>query len=140
MTAQSQYAAGRSNDRIARLNAQLSEDQALTAERRGKILAQRQRTEVQQVIGAQRAALAANGIRVDSVLASQLAMDSGMAGERDALEIENAAALEAMGFRTQGISTRLSGELARIEGRSDAINTAVRGVADTYATYKGIRR
>lgn len=125
---------------MSRINARLDEDQAVSAERRGGILAQRARTEGAQVIGEQRAALAANGIRVDRGVAVDLALDSGMAAERDALEIENAAAMEAMGYRIQGASTRLRGKLDRIEGTTRAISTGLSGAADTYRTYKGIRR
>ena len=140
LTAVSQFNAGRQNDKLARFNGQLADMQADTAIKRGAFQAKRMREQGAQVIGAQRVALAANGISVDSGTAKQMAIESGMAAELDALEIENSAALEALGYRIEKHSTRLRGKLDRIEGTMSAVNTGLRGAADTYQTYKGIKR
>ena len=140
LTAASQFNAGRQNDKLAKFNGQLADMQADTAIKRGAFQAKRVREQGAQVVGAQKAALAANGIRVDSGTAKELAIQSGMAAELDALEIENSAALEALGYRTEKHAARLRGKLDRIEGTMSAVNTGLRGAADTYQTYKGIRR
>lgn len=123
MQAKAQNDAGKYNERLAKYNAQIQENAAKDAVRRGQKEADRERIRNQYLISSQRASFAANGIDLDSE--SPLALMEGTAalGEEDAMTIESNAAREAYGMKVQGFNYRAEGKLARKQGRSQAIGT-----------------
>lgn len=87
---------------VMKNNAIYAERAAKDAEARGKIAEDQQRMQTQQLIGRQRALLAANGVMVDTGSAADLTADTAMIGEQEALTVRNNAQREANGYRQQG--------------------------------------
>lgn len=100
--------------------ARMAELQATDAERRGLLAAQKARSEGRQVQGAQRAALAAQGVDVASGSALDVQTDTAYQAELDAQTIQSNAWREAYGLRTQANEGRFAGAMAAIEGESKA--------------------
>lgn len=94
---QSYYAAG-----IARNNQIAANHAANDAIERGKVDRARAAIAAKQTVGAQRAALAAGGVEVNSGSALDLQVETTRLGEYDQLVAMNNAQREALGFRTQG--------------------------------------
>jgi hypothetical protein len=87
---------------VADNNAQISEWQAQDSVVRGQYDEQTSRVQTAMVKGAQRAAMAANGIDIGAGgSASDVLTSTDYIGERDALAIRNDALRSAWGYRTQ---------------------------------------
>ncbi len=108
-----QFQAGRARKYIARANERLFEFKATDAKRRGRERAGRVRQRGKKVIGAQRAALAAQGIRVDVGSASDIQRETADITDFDAMTIKNNALREAFGFETRGADIRLESRFDR---------------------------
>src|SRR5699024_11069327 len=117
-SAYGQHQAGAANRTINRYNARIAELQAEDAQERGRDAEGRVRVQTRQTIGAQRAALAAQGIDIGDGTAAAIQEDTAYFGELDALTVRNNAALEAFGYRVQGADAWLRGDLAYMEGRN----------------------
>lgn len=87
---------------IARANAQTSEAQAQIALENGQSAEQNTRLRTRQVIGSQRAAMAANGIDLGEGTATDILTTSTFMGERDALTVRDNASRQAWAYRVQG--------------------------------------
>lgn len=118
---------GKYQEKVAKVNAGISERAAADAISRGAVEADEQRKVTQQVIGAQRTGFAANGIDVNSGTAGLIQNDSAALGELDALTIANNAAREAYGYRVQAMDQRQQGKLARYSGKMEAIGSILGG-------------
>lgn len=121
-------------------NAQIAEIQAQDAIDRGNKDAKELKKQGKRLIGAQRAALAAQGIEVNDADALALQMDTAGSTAQDALKIKNNAWREAWGFRVQGANYRSQGELANLAAKNKSRNTILTtGLNITkdlsYATY-----
>lgn len=132
MNATSQYQAGKAQSQIAGYNARVAEAQAVDAIERGELEESRQRSSTQQLIGSQRARLAAQGIEIDSGSALEVQEDTAALGEMDALMIRNNAAREAWGYRTQAADYRNQGTIAKAQGTSQAIGTILGTAGNVY--------
>jgi hypothetical protein len=101
---QANAAAGQANymAAVARNNQQIMEQNAKLAEQRGAIAAQQNQQKTAQVIGAQRAALGAQGADVNSGSPLDIQTDTARAGAYDTAAIKSNAAWEAYGYRLQG--------------------------------------
>jgi len=108
-------------------NARFAELQAEDATRRGALSASRQRGQVRGVIGSQQVAFASQGVDVGSRSVADVAADSGLKGELDAITIENNAFREAFGFRVEAAESRAAASGARTQSRSNAGNTLITG-------------
>lgn len=106
-------------------NASFAERQAQDAEQRGEIDAGRMRRKTEQVIGAQRTSLAAQGVDVNRGSALDVQADAAYLGELDALTIKNNAAKEAWGFRVQAADYKNRGKIAKREGEFGAFTTVL---------------
>lgn len=84
-------------------NAENAEFAAVDAEARGGIEASKARAAGGEVVGAQRVALAANGVELQSGSALELLVDTRGQSELDAQTLKNNAKREAWGFRTQAV-------------------------------------
>lgn len=111
-------ATGRYNAKIAEMNATISEKRAYDAIERGQQEEQKKRAETARLMGAQQAAMAANG--VDLSFGSPLDVITGTAalGELDALTIRSNAAREEYDYRVQAASQRAQGSLELMKGQS----------------------
>ena len=129
--------AGELNKKIARRNADLARIQERAALERGEREANRVRTQQQQVIGAQRAALAAQGIFVDTGTAANLQEDTRRVAEEDIIRIRNNARMEAWGYKNEIKEFEFEEELIGF-GTQAAIQTTILGGV-TQATNIGFR-
>lgn len=136
MQAYGQRQAGKANQAIAHRNARMSMKKAKDSEDRGKIDANRRRQQGVYEAGSQRAAFAANGVVVDRDSAAEVVADTGYISELDALTIENNAAREAFGHRTNAANGQFEGDLARSRGNQQAASTILTSSANAYSQYK----
>lgn len=105
---------------LHRRNAEVAEIQAQDALARGDRDAGRHRRAVGGLVGSQRAALAAQGLDIDSGSALDIQAESVAMGELDALTIRNNARREAWGFRVQASNALGQANLAEMAGRNTA--------------------
>jgi hypothetical protein len=124
---------------VYKLNAKYAEIQARDAIRRGGQMAKRRAEEVGQVVGEQRVAGAAQGLAVGSGTIAEIQEEAITVGMMDALEIENNAYREAMGYKVQAAQNLVTGAARRLEARQEAETTlttrvigTARDVADRY--------
>lgn len=136
----SQLMAGMHNRRSARFNQRVSEFQADQAEQRGEEQERRHRTSVRGLIGAQRAALAAQGVDVDEGSAADVQRSSQRMAELDVATIRNNAALEAWGYQVQAADAHMQGRAAMTRGIGSAAGTLLGGGADVVSGYVHGRR
>lgn len=122
------YQQGRYLDKVANVNAGISNQAADDAIARGSQEADQQRIYTDQVIGAQRTGFAGNGIDVNTGTAGQIQNDTAALGELDALTIINNAAREAYGYRVQAMDQRQQGRLARWQGNMAATGSILGGM------------
>src|SRR5262245_13833440 len=94
---------------LAQRNAALLEQRARTAEQQGSIDEDRLRQRTSQLIGAQRAALAAQGGDINDGSAVDLVGDTARAGAFDALSAGNAAARRAYDWRLRAAEAENEG-------------------------------
>lgn len=127
--------AGRYAKQAADYNASVSEAQAVDAEKRGEVAVSRQRAITRGVIGAQRAAMAAQGQDPASGSALDVQLDAAYLGEIDAQTLRTNSQREAWGFRVQAQDSRVRGQIAQAEGQSRAVGTIL-GTAGNLALAK----
>lgn len=106
-----------SEAQLAEYNAAVAELQAKDAITRGDLDANRMRSEIDQVIGRQRAGMAAGNIDVSFGSPLDIASDARYLGELDALQIKTNAAREAWGYQVQAEDARTRAAIIRKEGR-----------------------
>lgn len=124
--AQAKYAA-----KVGETNAQAAEVQAQDAHRRGAEQEERQRMLVRQRIGAQRAAIAANGLE-QSGTAADLVSETVAFGEMDALTIRANAAREAWGYNEQARNYRIDAAGTLMAGKNAKKGTLLTTAAQTF--------
>lgn len=139
--------AGDYNAAIARNNQIIAERQAEDAVKRGDIAADEQRRKTARIAGAQKAAIGASGIALDSGTPMDIFGDTAAFGELDALTIKSNAAREAYGYQVQGMNFEAEGAMARTRGNNaqrasyiQAGSTLLGGAAqagDMYNRYYG---
>ena len=141
-------AEGRYRAAVAKNNSIIAMRKAEDARLRGELEAERQGKATAQLIGRQKAALAAGGVaNVSEDSSGQLIRDTAAVGRLDALTIQSNAEREALGFEAQGVNfeadarlAALSGENARSSSYLKAGSTLLSGfgsVADKWYTYYG---
>lgn len=146
-TAWSQGSAARrvaeSNARIAESNRRIADMQAEDALRRGHEAESRYRGRTKKTIGRQRAALAAQGIRVDEGSALDVQIEAADFGELDAMTIRNNALresfgykMEGYGFESRGREALLRGEQARAQGIFEGTQSLLTGGIRALGYYK----
>jgi hypothetical protein len=113
--------------RAGEQNARMAELQAEDAITRGEKTASRSDAATQKLIGAQRAALAAQGIFVDSGSGLDAQVEAGRIGAEDAATIRINAYREALGLKSKAANDRFSGEISKISGDQDSRNTLLSG-------------
>lgn len=116
-------AAGRYEQQVAERNATIAEQQAEQAKQIGNIEEERQLRRVRAALGTQRAALAANGLDVNSGSALDLQAETAGFGAADALNLRSNALRQAWGFQVEATNMRNAGRAARAQGRNAAIGT-----------------
>lgn len=116
MQGQQQKAEANSQASALRRNAMYMQNAADDAKARGIIESDWSRVETQQLIGTQRAAMAASGGVVDQDSNALLQQDAAQLGELDALTISNNAAREAYGYEVDASDKRLTARNLKAQG------------------------
>lgn len=114
-------------ERAGAANAKFAEAQAQDAIDRGEVSAARSGIATNKVIGAQRAALAAQGVSVDTGSALDAQVESGNLGAQDALAIRDNAFREALGYKVQGNNYITQGKLQAAAMNNESANTLLSG-------------
>lgn len=114
-------------------NARYAEMQADDVIKRGKVASNLQRKKTKQLVGAQRAALAAQGIEVNSGSGLQLQEEAMEMGAADARTIENNAFREAWGMRAQASEMRFQGRVQQMANKYAARNAVLVGATKAFA-------
>jgi hypothetical protein len=109
------------------LNTKFAQLQADDAIRRGDAEVAAHKGQVKKLIGSQRAAMAAQGIEIDSGSAMDVQSDTAMLGELDAMKIKTNAYREAYGYKVEAMNNTMQGELAASAAKNAARNTRVTG-------------
>jgi len=129
---------------IYETNARLAEIQAKDAIRRGELASTEKKKQTKQLIGSQRARLAAQGQELGLRESDALLIQEETAefGALDALEIRNNAWREAWGYRVQASDYLSRAKFARLTAKQKARNTLLTGglqaagqIASGAATY-----
>lgn len=136
VSAHGQIEQGKAEKRIAKSNAQLSEQAAVDASRRGAIDEEAHRAKVRALLGAQRATYGANNVVSSSGSPLGLLAETAQVGEFDALTIRNNAARETFGFRTDRQSALARARAASRGSRTGALGTALTAGAQAYGSWK----
>lgn len=128
---------------VQNINKNFAEMNATEAIKRGEKDAQTVRTKVKQTVGAQRAALAAQGIDIDVGSAQDVLQETREAGKLDITTVKNNAFREAWGFKVSALEATMKGEFAELSGNFAARRTLLTGGMDAlsssvkaYTTYK----
>ena len=109
------------------VNSKFAELQAQDSVRRGDVAAGNHMSQVRGMIGSQRAAMAAQGIEVDSGSAAEVQADTAAMGAIDAAQIRNNALREAMGYKVEALNASHRGEMAMRAGQAEAKATIATG-------------
>lgn len=138
--------AAKYNNQVAQMNAKISERRAKDALERGADEEQKKRQQVQQILGQQQAAMAANGVDVSFGSPLDTIVDTAVLGELDALTIRSNAYREEYDYRVQAANQRAGGQLSLMEGRAaktagylDGFGTILGGVGKAYKGYSSSR-
>jgi len=130
--AESQKAAARYENAVAKQNADVAETQAKYAQQLGNIEEERQRARVRQMLGKQRATFAANNVDASQGTAVDIMGETAMFGEEDALAIRANAARQAWGFKVDANNSRARGKLALATGKNQATGTYLSTAASVF--------
>lgn len=123
-------------------NAEFSKIQAQDAIRRGDISAMKYKTKVRQLLGSQRASMAAQGINVSGQdsSAADIQKQTLEYGYQDVQQIKNNAFREAWGLKFQASQYEAAGQNAQLEAKAKSTNTLIssglQAAGYGYKTYK----
>lgn len=138
--------AAKYNAQVAEMNATISERRAKDAIQRGATEEQKKRQQVQQVLGQQQAAMAANGVDLTFGSPLDTIVDTAVLGELDALTIRTNAYREEYDYRVQAANQRAGGQLELMKGRAaktagylDGFGTILGGAGKAYSGYSKSR-
>lgn len=137
MGAQNAREQGDFNSQMLKQNAQFKNQAAEDALDRGRKASDLQRVQTQQMIGTQRAALAANGGDVNSGSAALLQDDTAMLGELDALTISNNAAREAYGYKVGAQQDMLNSSQVKKNAKAQATGSILGGIGSAFGSVAG---
>lgn len=117
------------NAQVAENNQRIADNAAQDAIARGDVSEQTKAYQTAQAIGAQRVALAANGVDVNSGSAVDLQSDTAAAGTLDQLTIKNNALRESIGYQNQGINYGNQATLDEQASQDTLAGGALKGTA-----------
>lgn len=121
--AQAAKAEGEYAAQVANNNAKVATQQADYERQLGNIEEEKHRRNVRQMLGSQRAALAANGIDTASGTALDLQAETAQFGEEDALAIRANAARKAWGYEVEAGNYKAESRAAKARGKNQSIGT-----------------
>jgi hypothetical protein len=112
---------------MTELNKYFANRAAEDAIARGQRAVSQVRKNERQVIGAQRAALAGQGVNVSDASAVQLVDDTKTAAAFEAITVENNAWREAWGYKAEGLKASMEGQLMDMASQQKADETLTTG-------------
>lgn len=128
-------------------NADIAELQASDAIKRGEKDVATKKRQTRQVIGSQRAALAAQGLDVNSDTSDLIQQDTAGLGAEDVTTIRNNAWREAWGYRVNALDSRSQAKFAGISSRFKKQQTyltgglqAARDITSGYLSHKEYKK
>lgn len=124
---QSIQAQGAYKQQVANQNAALATIQSQDALNRGEYSANQSNIKTKQLIGQQRADMAAQGVDVNSGSAADVQSSTSAIGALDALTIRNNAYRESFGYKVQSLNDTYSGQFAADSANTQATNTLLTG-------------
>lgn len=129
-------AQGKYEAKVAEQNARLTAEQARDAKERGQMDAARLDREYAQTAGAQRAAMAANGIDIDFGSAAGVQQDTAMmrgedraAHDRNVYNEMRGLDINAANYRSQAQASRMKGKNAMVGSMISATGSLLGGAA-----------
>lgn len=128
---------GKAQKELMERNAQIATYQADDALLRGNVAASRRIVQTKQTIGAQRVALAAQGVDVNSGSAADIQENSAAIGAIDAQTIKNNAAREAWGYKMNAADYNLRGQLVARTADNEAAQTLLAGSSNLLLAQSG---
>lgn len=134
VASQQQQAAGVLDQ--SRFDMQLAELAATDATTRGDMAASERARRSRQIVSAQRAALGASGIELDSGTPANLQADEAYLSALDEHTIRNNAAREAWGYRTQSSLNQLAARNDAANTRAQSYGTLLTGATNAYGIYR----
>lgn len=131
----SQYQAGKANQRLNNLNAQMSQQAAADRERDGRILANIQRAQNQRLLAKNRALRAKAGVINGTGTPLLVEAQQAMQLEMGAIDVERTSSLEAGKYRQDAVLSRMAGKAARTQGNLGSFATLLQGAGSVGSQY-----
>ncbi len=125
MQADAQKQAANYNSQVAANNAKIALQQRSSSLQQGDVAAQQSQMHQAQVLGAQRASLAANGVDLTQGSAQDLLSSTKFLGAQDVNTIQSNAARTAWGYDVQGMNDSANSQL--LKWQADNTNPAAIG-------------
>ncbi|EIP99319.1 hypothetical protein OpiT1DRAFT_03833 [Opitutaceae bacterium TAV1] len=129
VAAYSSYQQGKAQERLSDYNAALAQQEAATAERDAKVLANRQREENDRLMARQRALFAKSGVVGTTGTPLLVQADQAVQGEMAAMDVERTGNIEAGRYRQQAVLDRMQGKSARRAGLLGAGSSLLGGIS-----------
>ena len=136
-TADQQKKQGQAEAEIAANNERLAQNEADNANAQGTRESEQAAWRTRQLIGQQRAAIAANNIDPTLGTPSEILGETAMFGEVDQQTIRQNAARQAWGFNAQATNYGNQATTARWAGKSQATGTILGSLSSGASTYYG---
>lgn len=137
MTAYGQYQQGQFSKEVGNYNAAVLDQKTEEAKKIGSINEARSRAQTAEVMGAQRAAMGASGLQVDSGSFGDILQDTAKYGELDAQTERSNALKQAWGYQTEAASSRMQGSMSAQAGMLNAGGTLLSGGAQAFGMKYG---
>lgn len=118
-------------------NARMAEFNANDALKRGEQDAHLIRREGDQVVGAQRAGYAGQGVDVNTGSAAKVQAETRMLSAADMLTAKNNAWREAWGYKVEAMNATNAGQFAVKAAKNAAANTLLTGGLNAFSTVAG---
>lgn len=133
--AKTSYDQGKFQEKVMKNNALSAKYAADDALARGAVEEGQARDRARAVMGAQRAALAANGLDATTGTGSQLLTDTAGMAEFDALTVRNNAMKQAYGLNVQSTNLLAEGRAAKVAGTNAAIGSLLTAGSQAASIY-----
>ena len=147
--AQAERSAAEYNAQVANNNATIANQQRSTTLQQGEVEAQKSMRDQAQMIGAQRAQMAANGIDLTQGSAQDILASTKFLGGIDVNTIQSNAARQAWGYEVQGMNDKNAATMETWKANSinpsqigamaagSSLLSSIGGAASSYAGAKG---
>lgn len=140
ISAAGQRQAGKTNEAIAKHNAQMGRLRAVDSLERGDTLARESKQQFKQLISEQQVGFATQNVQLGVGVSETIRAETEFASELESQRILNNAAMEAWGFEQGAEQSILSGTLAANSARFGSAGTLLSGISAGGAQISSARR